>query len=578
MENQNGFPGELPAIPSGMEGGRIDLVPGEGFWERIEQIAVKGEMTRGLDMAMHGRPSPRIWLFLHEPGRGELSAAVAMSFARELAFRDQAALVLDCDDKDQALTRWAGRVEEEGWIDLARYGTSVLTSGMPMPFVGRRGYLLGVGSFAPTDVTGEEVDTLLTRLRRQADDLLLVAPSDSTGLLWAPAAAIRILCWDRQTVPAENAGDLANKFEQSGCPLTAVVTFQEAGVATEKLVDDVLAEVETPAEPVQPAAPIEVEPEEAPADTPEIEPEAEADIEPEIESDVDEEVAVSSTEDSGWRDLPLEQEAGPEPDVGEEAEMDSEPEEVSSGWNVEEADEPIAVPAPVRETSRVFWIGALVAVAVIVASSVYYFKYMRVPAEGHFQQIEIAADTESPGFGNEDQLGDGNGSGGMNTPTAAIDSAVVPAGITGDSLAAGPDAGQAERGQGEGEIPAVVSPQQEVTDSEPVEETPVEVAVTPPAGFDMEPYREPVGTRGWALHVYSLPDSSGTVEQVRELDRRGFTSAVRNIDLGEKGRWHRIYLGSFASRSEAKAAMPALLKKLRVDWAKPEIFKTSAPE
>ncbi len=146
MENQNGFPGALPAIPSGLEGGQVDLVPGEGFWARIEQIAVKGDMTRGLDTAMHGRPSPRIWLFLHEPGRGELSAAVAMSFARELAFRDQAALVLDCDDQDQALTRWAGRVEAEGWIDLARYGTSVLTSGMPMPFVGRRGYLLGVGS------------------------------------------------------------------------------------------------------------------------------------------------------------------------------------------------------------------------------------------------------------------------------------------------------------------------------------------------------------------------------------------------------------------------------------------------
>ena len=119
---------------------------------------------------MQGKSSPRIWLFLHEPGRGDLSAAVAMSFARELAFRDQAALVLDCDDRDQALTRWAGRVEAEGWIDLARYGTSVLTSGVAMPFVGRRGYLLGVGSFAPTDVTGEEIDTLLTRLRRQADD------------------------------------------------------------------------------------------------------------------------------------------------------------------------------------------------------------------------------------------------------------------------------------------------------------------------------------------------------------------------------------------------------------------------
>ena len=124
----------------------------------------------------------------------------------------------------------------------------------------------------------------------------------------------------------------------------------------------------------------------------------------------------------------------------------------------------------------------------------------------------------------------------------------------------------------------MVSHQQEVTDSDVAEETPVEVAVTPPAGFDMGPYRGPVGAKGWALHVYSLPDSPGTAREVKELDRRGFQSEVKIFDLGEKGRWFRIYLGSFASRSEAKEAMPALLEKLRVDWAKPEIFKTSAPE
>ena len=153
MDHQQDFPGGLREIYSGWSGSELDLVPGEGFWARIEQIAVKGEMTRGLDAAMQGQSSPRIWLFLHEPGRGDLSAAVAMSFARELAFRDQAVLMLDCDDRDQALTRWAGRIEAEGWIDLARYGTSVVTSGVAMPFVGRRGYFLGVGSFAPTDVT-----------------------------------------------------------------------------------------------------------------------------------------------------------------------------------------------------------------------------------------------------------------------------------------------------------------------------------------------------------------------------------------------------------------------------------------
>ena len=31
MDQRHDFPGELPVIPSGLSGGEIDLVPGEGF-------------------------------------------------------------------------------------------------------------------------------------------------------------------------------------------------------------------------------------------------------------------------------------------------------------------------------------------------------------------------------------------------------------------------------------------------------------------------------------------------------------------------------------------------------------------
>ncbi|MEN8007768.1 MAG: SPOR domain-containing protein [Candidatus Krumholzibacteriota bacterium] len=580
MENQIGFPGSLPDIPAGLGGGQIDLVPGQGFWARIEQIAVKGEMTRGLDTAMHGRPSPRIWLFLHEPGRGELSAAVAMSFARELAFRDQAALVLDCDDRDQALTRWTGRLEAEGWIDLARYGTSVLTSGLPMPFVGRRGYLLGVGSFAPTDVTGEEVDTLLTRLRRQADDLLLVASSDSAGLLWAPAAAIRILCWDRQTSPAAAASEVAAKFEEAGCPLTGVVTFQETGAVTENLVDEVIAESEDRPEPAETAEPAQTA-EPIPAAAEEVPDGPLGDVPADLPGEVDD--GLEEPGDSGWKDLPLEQEADPETVAASGEFGDPEPEEKSPGLDVQDVEEPLAHPAPKRETSRVFWVGALVAVAIIVAVSVYYLKFVRVPTEGHFEQIEIATDTRAPGTGSNEQVPDETGPGEMAPTTAAVDSLDVTAAAAADTLAAPAadepqDVAQAATEQADTGISTEAPPEQVAADVEKVDETPAEVPATPPAVFDMEPYREPVGAKGWALHLYSLPDSAGTVKQVKELDRRGFQSAVKVFDLGDKGRWRRIYLGSFESRAAAKKAMPALLEKLRVDWAKPEIFKNSAPE
>ncbi len=104
------------------------------------------------------------------------------------------------------------------------------------------------------------------------------------------------------------------------------------------------------------------------------------------------------------------------------------------------------------------------------------------------------------------------------------------------------------------------------------DDVPPALAVPVPTGFDMGPYRETVGAKGWALHVYSLPDSAATAKQVRELSRRGFQSTARIFDLGAKGTWNRIYVGSFATRTQAKQAMPALLKKLREKWAKPQKF------
>jgi hypothetical protein len=564
MDHQNGFPGSLTEIPSGWSGAELDLVPGEGFWARIEQIAVKGEMTRGLDAAMRGQSSPRIWLFLHAAGRGELSAAVAMSFARELAFRDQAALLLDCDDRDQALTRWAGRVEAEGWIDLARYGTSVLTSGVPMPFVGRRGYLLGVGSFAPTDVTEQEIDTLLTRLRRQGDDLLLVAPADALGRLWAAAAAIRIFCWDRQTMTDEEAGAIAQGFADAGCPLTAVATFQDSAVE-EQLVEEVLSETEASPQESKSALPAE--------------PEAEGPIAPVVEKTEGEPAGDTgpeseSLDEAGWRGLPLEEETlsaesgfdagdGPEPVQEREPEREPVPER-------EPEPEPGAVPA----TSRVFWYGALAAVVLIAVIGIYYFKFVRVPSEGHFEKIDITTPSESPTVGDELVSAHGDDTDEMTALTVGADSLTMVPDEQGDREAPPPETGQVGEAAGD----TVRSFETAVTETGQDDEVPAEIpAVTPPV-FDMSPYLEPVGAKGWALHVYSLPDSAGTAKQVRELDRRGFLSEVRVFDLGEKGRWRRIYLGSFDSRSSALQAMPALLEKLREKWAKPERIQTSAPE
>ena len=167
----------------------------------------------------------------------------------------------------------------------------------------------------------------------------------------------------------------------------------------------------------------------------------------------------------------------------------------------------------------------------------------------------------------------------LQEPTvAAVADSVVPA----DSLSAGggvstgtaPSRDDMTPAVGAGDTTAAAA---EIPVDGPAAE-PAESSAEPASAFDMAAYRGTVGEAGWALHVYSLSSTADTAKQVEELTRRGFKSEVRIIDLGEKGRWFRIYLGSFATRAEAKAAMPALLAELRVDWAKPERITTSAPE
>ena len=88
----------------------------------------------------------------------------------------------------------------------------------------------------------------------------------------------------------------------------------------------------------------------------------------------------------------------------------------------------------------------------------------------------------------------------------------------------------------------------------------------------------PAGQAGWALHVYSLADSASAAAQVAELERSGLRTAVRIVEIREKGgRWWRVYVGSFPTRSAANAALPALLDRLKATWAEPARIQDSTP-
>ena len=541
------YPGNLPLLPMGWGAANLDFDGAEDFWQEAKRVAGSSSLGESLDAAMAGESSPRIWLLLHEPGQGALSTAAALAFAQELGNRDQAVLILDCDDTDSQLTRWAGRHESEGLIDLVRYGASVLTSGVALPFSGRRSYILGVGSFTPTDIETHEAEDLILRLKRQADDLILVAPANVAGQIWAKMADIRLLCWDRARKSPDLIERVCTAFSSAGYGLTGLIGF---GLPDEGLSLSAASEVVAP--PTEPVS------------------EAEEDY---LEDDTDERFEAADLEDVDY------DESEELDDLAESAEGLEVGEEAAGGAQEDDAapeidDEPLEPEAFVAEpgsgSSRVFWGAALVSLALIIVVSVYYLKVVR-PEEGATpvgspvvaqQQVQVE-DTVPVEPKAEEPIQE-------KALESAPDQSASPATdqqlTTGESASeAGADLAQEPPVQTELQpeaAPVVAAPP-------PVEEK--AVAEKGPV-FTMDPYLQPVGSDGWALHLYSFPDSLLAVGESQRLERKGFQTAIHAVELPEKGRWYRVYVGSFLTRAEALEARDPLLKKLKTDWARATEF------
>ena len=194
----DGPPAALPRFETGLAVAELDLHGGALFWEEVKGFTAGPAAAPLVDRVLKARPLPRVWLFLDEPEQTATRAAAALAAARELGRRRYTALVIDADDHRPDLTRWAGRHEREGWIDLVRYGASLAAGSVPVPFEEEpAARLLGVGSFCPAEATREEIAWLCARLSSQADFLLIAAPLGPDGEAWLPAAQLRLLCWDR---------------------------------------------------------------------------------------------------------------------------------------------------------------------------------------------------------------------------------------------------------------------------------------------------------------------------------------------------------------------------------------------
>ncbi len=492
-DSASSLPGGLPLFTSGWGAGNIKFSDEATFWEKANRLLAEGQLAGSLDEAMAGHSSPRVWLFLHEPGQSDLSLATALNFARELAHRDQSVLLLDGDDENADLTRLAGRNDIDGWIDLVRYGSSVLTCGIPMPFDGRRGYLLGVGSFTPADVTALEVKDLLGRLKRQADDVLITAPADSVGRLWAAEADIRLLCWDRAERSASLVNNLLESFEGVGIPLTGLVGF---GLPRDESKD------------------AKVIPVPAMDDSPD-----------DLNAEIVEKKEIEPTASEVLNEL-----AEQEEDLVDEEEF-----------------------ARRKGNSGVFWLVVVVSIILISAAGGYYYKYVKVPEGGYFPVVaQEPASTEHPVGHSTDEPAE----------TLPVDNNETIA--SQDTVLAEDETAKL--------VPEDGNDQIKVDKPVPiVAESAVEV-VPQNTLFGMLPYTGAVGSAGWTLHVYSFPDSVRAKKECEVLAAKGFRSQTRAVHFKDKGRWFRIYLGSFATKSEANAARKSLMNKLGEDWANPVRF------
>lgn len=507
----------LDVLTTGLNLAELDLHGGERFWDEVARFTRESRLEDLVDRCMGGRAAPRLWAIMEAPGSGPAAAAAGLGVARVLADRGQAVALLDVDEKEPRLTRWLGRVEQEGWIDMVRFGASLHAASAPLPSDNRRGSVIGVGSFSPTGVTPDEVGDLLGRLRHQADDLVMVLPAKLRSQPWLEAAHMRLLCWDLLARDRADTETIVSELERMGGAPEAVLGF---GVEEYLAIQDRLREDVASAEPA-------ASPEPTAAMTPDLESEAE----PESEG------------------------AAPPPPVETEDEAEVEPAASGSAGTRR------------RRSSGLFVFAAVAAVAALVLIGVFVVAQRQSP-EGRPAEVATARVDGAPGAADvlppppapaaDDELATGEAGDGVATDGVAADGneGVEPPGEASAGVAAPADDGEPAP------LPGPAAPAAPVPDRGDAGSD----------GLDPTPFREPVGEAGWTLWLFSLPTEAAADREVRELARRGLVAEHRAVDIEERGRWYRVYTGSFATRAQANAAAPALLDQLAHDWAVPARF------
>jgi cell division septation protein DedD len=59
--------------------------------------------------------------------------------------------------------------------------------------------------------------------------------------------------------------------------------------------------------------------------------------------------------------------------------------------------------------------------------------------------------------------------------------------------------------------------------------------------------------KGYTLHLSSYQKQAGATQEVAKLAKQGVQARVESVDLGGKGRWHRVLVGKFSSKDQARS-------------------------
>ena len=445
--------------------------------------------------------------------RAVVAAAVAAAIAAE-----RVAVLVDADLRHAYLSFDDRRRAQEGIVDVLRYGVRSPRVVAPTATPGLA--LLPVGSRTvdlPGTFGAEAVPALFAELRRGGEFLVVNGPdlADLQGALpFLDQVPSWVILFELGTSEAERMRLLRDRLGRDRC--MGIVALGE-----------VRAEVTTP----------------APAEAP-----------------------PASEQELPWEETPAEP-AAPPREVAvlqvDEVPVDEAPVAEAPVEEAEEelAEEPEAAPrldqpTPMRaRRPRGLLIGLAGLLVVAIAGAMWFGPKRASQPTGPSEDLAPQTSTtpaQEPGTSGEasHQTSQQGSEDASEFPSVALPETESPTSTPSASPASPPTTTPAEPSPSK-DLAASPPPASSGTqDASPAETPPPPAPVTKPA-TETSATRAPLGDVVWGVHVSSVKNRAGALQEAQRLAVNGRETFVKQTEVPGKGTWWRVYVGPFGTRAEA---------------------------